>query len=97
MGSIAASLGSRLPADHRSNPCGGSLSSAASLPISQVMSTEAIGGASSQLASVMAAAAAKENQMALVVAQINASQVAGSPAPAVTSSAQAPGTLEVFA
>jgi hypothetical protein len=45
----------------------------------------------------MAAAAAKENQMALVVAQINASQVAGGAAPAISSSAQAPGTLEVFA
>ena len=70
----------------------------ACLPIVQIMSTESIGGASSQLASVMAAAAAKENQMALVEAQINASEaVGGGAAPAVSSSAQAPGTLEVFA
>jgi hypothetical protein len=62
------------------------------------MSTGAIGGASVQLASVMAAGAAQESQLALVEAQINASQaVGGSAAPTVSSGAQAPGTLEVFA
>ena len=61
------------------------------------MSTQAIGNASSQLASVMAAGAAQANQMALVEAQINASEAAGGGAAAVSSSAQAPGTLEVFA
>jgi replication-associated recombination protein RarA len=62
------------------------------------MSTEAIGGASSQLASVLAAAAAQESQLGLVEAQINASQAAGDgAATAISSSVQAPGTLEVFA
>jgi len=61
------------------------------------MSTAAIGGASAQLASVMAAAALQGNQLALAEAQINASEAAGGGAPEVSSSAQAPGTLEVFA
>lgn len=62
-----------------------------------VMSSAAIGGASSQLASVMAAAALEGNQLGLAEAQINASAAAGGGAPAVSSSAQAPGTLEVYA
>lgn len=61
------------------------------------MSTGAIGGTSAQLASVMAAAALQENQLGLAEAQINASEAAGGGTPAVSSSAQAPGTLEVFA
>jgi hypothetical protein len=62
------------------------------------MSTEAIGGASSQLASVLAAAAAQKNQLGLVEAQINASEAAGNgAAAAISSGVQAPGTLEVFA
>jgi hypothetical protein len=62
------------------------------------MSSGAIGGASAQLASVMAAAAAQENQLGLAEAQINASEAAsGGAALATSSSAQAPGTLEVFA
>jgi hypothetical protein len=62
------------------------------------MSAAAIGGASSQLASVLAAAAAQESQMGLVEAQINASAAAGGNAlAAISSGVQAPGTLEVFA
>jgi len=63
------------------------------------MSTGAIGGASSQLAAVLAAAALQENQMGLAEAQINASAAAGGAAGATIGSAgaQAPGTLEVFA
>ncbi len=62
------------------------------------MSTGAIGGASSQLAAVMAAAAVQENQLGLAEAQIDASEAAGGgTALAISSSAQAPGTLEVFA
>jgi hypothetical protein len=53
-----------------------------------------VGGAGAQLASVMAAAASRENQMGLAEAQINAAEAAGA---AISSSAQAPGTLEVFA
>jgi hypothetical protein len=55
-----------------------------------------VGGAGAQLASVMAAAASRENQMGIAEAQINASEAAGAGA-AISSSAQAPGTLEVFA
>jgi replication-associated recombination protein RarA len=78
--------------------CAARLSRAACWPITSDMGTEAIGGASSQLASVLAAAAAQESQLGLVEAQINASQAAGDgAAAAISSSAQAPGTLEVFA
>ena len=62
------------------------------------MSTAAIGGASAQLAAVMAAAALQGNQLGLAEAQINASEAAdGGAAAAGGSDAQAPGTLEVFA
>ena len=61
------------------------------------MGTAAIGGASAQLAAVMAAAALQENQLGLSEAQISASDAAGGAAQAVASSVQAPGTLEVFA
>jgi hypothetical protein len=62
------------------------------------MGTAAVGGASAQLAAVMAAAALQENQLGLAEVQINASAVAGGGTPPVAgSSAGAPGTLEVFA
>jgi hypothetical protein len=62
------------------------------------MSAGEIGAASSQLASLMAAAAAQENQLGLAEAQISASEAAGGGAALAASlSAQAPGTLEVFA
>ncbi len=61
------------------------------------MSTQAIGGGSSQLASVMAAAAAQENQLGMAEAQINLSAVAGGGAAPISSGVQAPGSLEVFA
>ena len=62
------------------------------------MSSAAIGGAGAQLASVLAAAAFQKDHLGLVAAQINASEAAGGGgAPAPSSSAQAPGTLEVFA
>jgi hypothetical protein len=62
------------------------------------MSTAAIGGASAQLAAVMAAAALQGSQLGLAEAQINASDAAGGgAAAALSSSAQAPGMLEVFA
>lgn len=61
------------------------------------MSTAAVGAASSQLASVMAAAALQESQLGLAEAQINASAAAGGGAPVISPGAQAPGTLEVFA
>ncbi|HWD69082.1 MAG TPA: hypothetical protein VG293_02745 [Solirubrobacteraceae bacterium] len=61
------------------------------------MSSAAIGGASSQLASVMAAAALQGNALGLAEAQINASDVAAGGTPAVSSSAQAPGMLQIYA
>jgi hypothetical protein len=62
------------------------------------MSTAAIGGASAQLAAVMAAALLQGNQMGLAEAQINASEAAGDGAAAAAGSgAQAPGTFVVFA
>jgi len=61
------------------------------------MSTAAIGGATAQLAAVMAAAALQGNQLGLAEAQINASEAAGGAGAAVSAGAQAPGTLEVFA
>lgn len=62
------------------------------------MSTAAIGGASAQLAAVLAAAAFQKNHLGLAEAQINASAAAaGEAAPVASAGAQAPGTLEVFA
>lgn len=60
------------------------------------MSSSAIGGASAQLASVLAAAAFQKDQLGLAAAQINASEAAGGGAQP-SGGAQAPGTLEVFA
>ena len=57
------------------------------------MSSAAIGGASSQLASVMAAAAFQKDQSGLAAAQINASEAASGGG----SSVQAPGNFETFA
>jgi len=61
------------------------------------MSSAAIGGATSQLAAVMAAAALQGNAMGLAEAQINASAAADGSAPPVSSGAQAPGMLQVYA
>lgn len=61
------------------------------------MSSAAIGGASSQLASVMAAAALQGSRLGLAEAQINASDAAGGGEAAVSPSAQAPGMLQVYA
>jgi hypothetical protein len=60
-------------------------------------SAAAVGGAASQLASVMASAALQSNRLGLAEAQIDASDVAGGSAPAISPSAVAPGSLEVFA
>lgn len=62
------------------------------------MSSAAIGGASAQLASVMAAAVFQKSQLGLAEAQINASEAAGGGAASAGSpGAQAPGMFEVFA
>lgn len=45
----------------------------------------------------MSAAAIKSNQLGLAEAQIDASDVAGGGAPAISPSTVAPGSLEVFA
>lgn len=62
------------------------------------MSTAAIGGASTSLASVMALAAFQESELGLAAAQIDASAAAGGGSEPVTPpSVQAPGTFEDFA